>query len=285
MATYLVGATGNIGKRVVEKGGDKINVISRFELKLDQRPLYYNFDAKSIGGTSIEEGDVIIFAAAISEPSVVSAQFAKALAVNVESTGEFVETAIGKGVKVLFLSSDAVYGDVESGFDETHPTNPKGAYAEMKSIVEKRFEGNPNFKVLRLSYNFHKDDRFTTYLRQCAENGVEAEIFDPLTRAVVHRDDTVDAILNIAADWNITDKQYINCGGPDVISRQQFTEIVKRTALPTLKFKVTTPPAKFYADRAAFSEMHSPKLEKILGRKRHTIQEAVELEFGVGYMG
>ena len=64
MATYLVGATGNIGKRVVEKGGDKINVISRFELKLDQRPLYYNFDAKTIGGTSITEGDVIIFAAA-----------------------------------------------------------------------------------------------------------------------------------------------------------------------------------------------------------------------------
>ena len=285
MATYLVGATGNIGKRVVEKGGDKINVISRFELKLDQRPLYYNFDAKTIGGTSIKEGDVIIFAAAISEPSVVSAQFAKALAVNVESTGEFIETALGKGCKVLFLSSDAVYGDVESGFDETHPTNPKGAYAEMKSIVEKRFEKNPNFKALRLSYNFHKDDRFTTYLRQCAESGVEAEVFDPLTRAVVHRDDTVDAILSIASNWDLTDKQYINCGGPDVISRQQFTEIVKKTALPTLKFKVTTPPAKFYADRATFSEMHSPILEKVIGRKRHTVKEAVELEFGIGYMG
>ena len=285
MATYLVGATGNIGKRVVEKGGDKINVISRFELKLDQSPLYYNFDAKTIGGPSIKEGDVIIFAAAISEPSVVSAQFAKALAVNVESTGEFIETALGKGCKVLFLSSDAVYGDVESGFDESHPTNPKGAYAEMKAVIEKRFEGNPNFKVLRLSYNFHKDDRFTTYLRQCAENGVEAEIFDPLTRAVVHRDDTVDAILNIAADWDKADGQYINCGGPDVISRQQFTEIVKKTALPTLKFKVTTPPAKFYADRATFSEMHSPILEKVIGRKRHTVKEAVELEFGIGYMG
>jgi len=285
MATHLVGATGNIGSRVVEKGGDEINVISRFELKLDQRPLYYNFDAKTIGGTSIKEGDVIIFAAAISEPSVVSAQIDKALAVNVESTGEFIQTAIGKGCKVLFLSSDAVYGDVESGFDESHPTNPKGAYAEMKAIVEKRFEGNPNFKALRLSYNFHKDDRFTKYLRQCAESGVEAEVFDPLTRAVVHRDDTVDAILSIAADWDKADGQYINCGGPEVMSRQRFTEVVKRVALPTLKFKVTTPPAKFYADRAAFSEMHSPNLEKILGRKRHTIQQAVELEFGVGNMG
>ena len=276
MATYLVGATGNIGKRIVEKGGDDINAISRFELKLDQRPLYYNFDAKTIGGTAIKEGDVIIFAAAISEPSVVSAQFEKALAVNVDSTGEFIETALGKGCKVLFLSSDAVYGDVETGFDESHPVNPKGAYAEMKAIIEKRFEKNPNFKALRLSYNFYKDDRFTKYLRQCAESGVEAEIFDPLTRAVVHRDDTVDVILSIAADWDKADGQYINCGGPEVMSRQRFTEIVKRVALPTLKFKVTTPPAKFYGDRAKFSEMYSPNLEKILGRKRHTIQEAVE---------
>ena len=279
MATYLVGATGNIGSRVVEKGGEDINIISRFELILDQRPLYYNFDAKTIGGTAIEEGDVIIFAAAISEPSVVSAQFDKALAVNVESTGEFIETALGKGCKVLFLSSDAVYGDVESGFDESHPVNPKGAYAEMKAIVEKRFEKNPNFKALRLSYNFHKDDRFTKYLRQCAESGVEAEIFDPLTRAVVHRDDTVDAILSIASNWDNADGQYINCGGPEVMSRQRFTEIIKRIALPTLKYKVTSPPAKFYGDRAKFSEMHSPNIEKVLGRKRHTVEEAVKLEF------
>ena len=284
MATHLVGATGNIGKRVVEKGED-INVISRFELKLDQRPLKYNFDNKSIGGTRIQEGDVVIFAAAISEPSVVSAQFDKALAVNVESTGEFISKVLEKGCKVLFLSSDAVYGDVESGFDESHPVNPKGAYAEMKAVVEKRFEGNPNFKALRLSYNFYKDDRFTKYLRQCAESGVEAEIFDPLTRAVVHRDDTVDAILSITANWDNADGQYINCGGPQVLSRQQFTEIVKRVALPTLKFKVTQPPAKFYSERAAFSEMYSPNLEKILGRKRHTMQQAVELEFGVGNMG
>ena len=284
MATHLVGATGNIGKRVVEKG-ENINVISRFELKLDQRPLSYNFDSKTIGGTRIQEGDVVIFAAAISEPSVVSAQFDKALAVNVESTGEFISKVLEKGCKVLFLSSDAVYGDVETGFDESHPVNPKGAYAEMKAVVEKRFEGNPNFKALRLSYNFYKDDRFTQYLRQCAESGIEAEIFDPLTRAVVHRDDTVDAILNLAADWNVGDGQYINCGGPEVLSRQQFTETLKKIALPTLKFKVTQPPAKFYVDRAAFSQMYSPNLEKILGRKRHTLVQAIEIEFGVGYMG
>ena len=277
MATYLIG-TGNIGKRVLEKGKD-INVISKKELNLEFRPLSYNFDKDSIGGTPLREGDTIIFTAAISEPAIVSAQFEKATRVNVESTGEFIQGAIDLGCKVLFLSSDTVYGDVETGFDESHPINPKGAYAEMKSIVEKRFEGNPNFKSFRCSLNFYKDDRFTQYLKTCAANNVEADIFDPLTRAIVHRDDTVDAILAVANDWNLAEGQYTNCGGPQVLSRAQIAETMKRVALPNLQFKVSRPPSKFYTDRPAFIEMKSPNLKRILGRSPVTFEEAVKIEF------
>tara|TARA_B100000029_G_scaffold496904_1_gene563824 strand:+ start:48 stop:887 length:840 start_codon:yes stop_codon:yes gene_type:complete len=278
MATHLIG-TGNIGKRIVEKGGDKINVITRKELELDQSPLQYNFDKDSIGGTPLREGDTIIFTAAISEPSVVSAQFAKATRVNVENTGTFIEGALNLGCKVLFFSSDTVYGDVETGLDESHPVNPKGAYGEMKSIVEKRFQGNLNFKSLRCSLNFYKDDRFTRYLRECAEKNIEAEIFDPLTRAVIHRDDTVDACLFLAEDWTRGEGQYINCGGPRVFSRQQLTEVIRQNALPNLRYRVTRPPSKFYTDRPAFIEMKSPNIERVLGRPARNIEEAVKIEF------
>ena len=277
MATHLIG-TGNIGKRVLEKGQD-IKVITKKELNLETKPLNYNFDKDSIGGTVLREGDTIIFTAAISEPAIVSAQFEKATRVNVESTGEFIQGAIDLGCKVLFLSSDTVYGDVETGFDESHPINPKGAYAEMKSIVEKRFEGNPNFKSFRCSLNFYKDDRFTQYLKPCASVNEEADIFDPLTRAVVHRDDTVDAILAVANDWSLAEGQYTNCGGPQVLSRAQIAETMKRVALPNLQFKVSRPPSKFYTDRPAFIEMKSPNLKRILGRSPVTFEEAVKIEF------
>ena len=277
MATHLSG-TGYIGKRVLEKGQD-INVITKKELNLEFSPLRYNFDKDSIGGTPLREGDTIIFTAAISEPAIVSAQFLKATTVNVESTGEFIQGAIDLGCNVLFLSSDTVYGDCETGFDESHPINPKGAYAEMKSIVEKRFEGNPNFKSFRCSLNFYKDDRFTQYLKQCASVNEEADIFDPLTRAVIHRDDTVDAILAVANDWSLAEGQYTNCGGPQVLSRAQIAETVKRVALPNLRFKVSRPPAKFYTDRPAFIEMKSPNLKRILGRSPVTFEEAVKIEF------
>ena len=278
MATHLIG-TGNIGKRIVEKGGDKINVITRKELELDQSPLQYNFDKDSIGGTPLREGDTIIFTAAISEPSVVSAQFAKAMRINVENTGTFIEGALNLGCKVLFFSSDTVYGDVETGLDESHPVNPKGAYGEMKSIIEKRFQGIFNFKSLRCSLNFYKDDRFTRYLRDCAEKNIEAEIFDPLTRAVIHRDDTVDACLFLAEDWGRGEGQYINCGGPRVFSRQQLTEVIRQNALPNLRYRVTKQPSKFYTDRPAFIEMKSPNIERVLGRPARNIEEAVKIEF------
>jgi len=55
MATHLIG-TGNIGKRILEKGKD-INVITKKELNLETKPLNYNFDKDSIGGTPLKEGD------------------------------------------------------------------------------------------------------------------------------------------------------------------------------------------------------------------------------------
>ena len=236
MATlHIIGAKGNIGSRLVEKTEGEYDirkVISPARphllthdsgyhvLNLAEDGFRYDFD-------TLKMGDTVAFCAAISEPSVCASQFQDSLRVNVTSTGDFIYEALKRGCKVIFLSSDAVYGNVLGEFDEEEKVDPLGVYAEMKAVVEKRFVDNPNFKALRLSYNFHKDDRFTQYLRQCAESGVEAEIFDPLTRAVVHRDDTVDAILNIAANWDIADGQYINCGGPEVMSRQRFTEIVQ----------------------------------------------------------
>ena len=158
---------------------------------------------------------------------------------NVTSTGDFIYEALKRGCKVIFLSSDAVYGNVLGEFDEEEKVDPLGVYAEMKAVVEKRFLEYPLFKVLRLSYNFFKDDRFTTYLRNCAKEGATAEVFDPFGRSVVHRDDTVDAIISLFNNWDVCDKSVINCGGPETLSRVEFANILKAVSythltLPTI---------------------------------------------------
>ena len=288
MATlHIIGAKGNIGSRLVEKTEGKYDirkVVSPARtllftvdsgyhcLNLADDCFRYDYDTLKIG-------DTVAFCAAISEPSVCADQFEIALRVNVTSTGDFIYEALKKGCKVIFLSSDAVYGNVLGEFDEEEEADPKGAYAEMKALIEKRFTVYPLFKALRLSYNFFKDDRFTRYLRNCAEEDATAEIFDPFSRSVVHRDDTVDAIIALYNNWDVCEESVINCGGPETLSRVEFAKILKDSIYPDLKMKTVTPNEKFYNDRPAIVSMRSTHLEEVLGRPARSIQDAVTLEF------
>ena len=288
MATlHIIGAKGNIGSRLVEKTEGKYDirkVVSPARphlfthdsgyhvINLAEDGFRYDFD-------TLKMGDTVAFCAAISEPSVCANQFQDSLRVNVTSTGDFIYEALKRGCKVIFLSSDAVYGNVLGEFDEEEKVDPLGVYAEMKAGVEKRFLEYPLFKVLRLSYNFFKEDRFTTYLRNCAEEGATAEIFDPFSRSVVHRDDTVDAIIALYNNWDVCEESVINCGGPETLSRVEFAKILKDSVYPDLKMKMVTPNEKFYNDRPAIVSMRSNHLEEVLGRPARSIQDAVTLEF------
>ena len=291
MATlHIIGAKGNIGSRVVEKTEGKYdirkvvsparpylftNVSGYYSLNLANDVSNYNFDSMKIG-------DTVAFCAAISEPSVCANEFENALQINVTSTGDFIYEALKRGCQVIFLSSDTVYGNVLGEFDENEEVDPLGVYAEMKAIIEHRFLEYPLFKVLRLSYNFFKDDRFTTYLRNCAKEGSTAEIFDPLSRSIVHRDDTVDAIIALFNNWDVCEEGVINCGGPETLSRVEFAEILSELVVQDLITKVTTPDAKFYEDRPAIVAMRSPLLEKVLGRPARSMRDAITMEFGNG---
>ena len=288
MATlHIIGAKGNIGSRLVEKTEGKYDirkVVSPARPHLFTHDSGYHVITLAEDGfrydyDTLKMGDTVAFCAAISEPSVCANQFQDSLRVNVTSTGDFIYEALKRGCKVIFLSSDAVYGNVLGEFDEEEKVDPLGVYAEMKAVVEKRFLEYPLFKVLRLSYNFFKEDRFTTYLRNCAEEGATAEIFDPFSRAVVHRDDTVDAIIALYNNWDVCEESVINCGGPETLSRVEFAKILKDSVYPDLKMKMVTPNEKFYNDRPAIVSMRSNHLEEVLGRPARSIQDAVTLEF------
>ena len=291
MATlHIIGAKGNIGSRLVEKTEGKYDirkVVSPgrphlFSVDSGYYGLNLADDLSSYDFYTLKEGDTVAFTAAISEPSVCAKQFDLAIKVNVESTGEFIQQALDRGCKVIFLSSDVVYGRVEDEFDESQPLDPLGVYAEMKAIVEKRFIGHSRFKVLRLSYNFFKDDRFTTYLRTCASEDTVADLFDPFGRSIVHRDHTVDAIISLYNNWDVCEEGVINCGGPETLSRVEFAEILSEVVEQDLITKVTTPDAKFYEDRPAIVAMRSPLLEKVLGRPARSMRDAITMEFGNG---
>jgi dTDP-4-dehydrorhamnose reductase len=279
---FVVGATGYIGELLLNKAEDRgvafgtssIDTNGLLPLRLDA-PTGFDYEL-------ILPGDVVLLTAALSSPDICANEHDRVWAVNVTGTSEFITKVMARGGRVVFFSSDTVYGERSDAFDETVESNPAGEYAKMKQEVERRFLGNPLFKSIRLSYVFSREDKFTKYLIGCEERGEEADLFHPFYRAIVHRDDVVDGALALAECWEEFPQQVINFGGPEVFSRIDFAECLKRASMPDLRFKVTEPEEAFFKNRPKIIAMTSPILSKLLGRPARSLLDAAKIEFASG---
>lgn len=275
----VVGAGGYIGRSIFTSGGAHFEVIGTSSagregmLRLNLKdPECFDYDA-------VRAGDIVLLTAAISEPDICAKEHDRAWAVNVTGTSDFIEMVLGRGARVVFLSSDTVYGERAAEFGEDATCNPAGEYALMKNAVERRFAGESCFKSVRLSYVFSREDKFTKFLIGCVQREEEIEIFHPFYRAVVHRDDVVDGVLALARHWDEFPQPIINFGGPEVLSRIAFAECLKAVALSKLKYRVTDPGEVFFRNRPTVIAMKSEILPKLLERPCRTLQEAATLEF------
>ncbi|MBU0809424.1 MAG: sugar nucleotide-binding protein [Gammaproteobacteria bacterium] len=276
---FIVGARGYLGSALfanARNAGDAIGTSSSD--RNDLLPLRLDAPAEFDYGM-IRIGDVVLLTAAISAPDICAREYDRAWAVNVTGTSSFIQRVIDRGARVVFFSSDTVYGEREDERDATVACNPAGEYAEMKREVEQRFAGNASFKAIRLSYVFSCEDKFTRYLVGCAERNEEAELFHPFFRAIIHRDDVVEGALALAACWDEVPEQVINFGGPQVLSRIDFAECLREAHLHDLRLKVTEPGADFFKNRPRVIAMTSPILNRLLGRPPRSLLEAARLEF------
>ncbi len=275
----VVGATGYIGRSLLTRAMS--NIIAQGTSSTGEGGLLRlqlgapdEFDYQII-----QPFDGVLLTAAISAPDICSREYERSWAVNVTGTSEFIDKVMERGGRVIFFSSDTVYGEREDQFDEKAPCNPAGEYATMKHEVERRFLGNSLFKAVRLSYVFSCEDKFTKYLSCCAGSGGEAEIFHPFYRAVIHRDDVVEGAIALAQRWDEFPQSIINFGGPEVLARAEFAEVLNNTVMPKLRFRLTTPADDFFKNRPRVIQMTSPILSSLLGRSAHTLQESAKLEF------
>ena len=279
MTTIIIGSRGYIGGSLLNRARQRGAAIGTSSISgNDLLPLRLDVPSEFDYGM-IRPGDVVMLTAAISAPDICAREHDRAWAVNVTGTSIFIQSVIDCGARVVFFSSDTVYGEREVAFDETAACNPAGEYAEMKREVEQRFSGNASFKAIRLSYVFSREDKFSRYMAGCAEHNEEADLFHPFFRAIVHRDDVVEGSLALAARWNEVPEQVINFGGPQVLSRIDFAECLREAHLHNLRFKVTEPGADFFKNRPRVIAMTSPVFARLLGRPPRSLREAVRLEF------
>lgn len=280
MRTVVLGASGYIGSRLLTAAaacGPAIGTASSqghgVLQALDLAEPAANFNGL------FAQADFVYVAAALSSPDVCAKEPERARAVNVIGTIRAIESAVAAGAKVIFLSSDTVYGERDDDVDESACCRPAGAYAAMKHEVERHFAGNRYVRSIRLSYIFSRADKFTRYLCQCAGSESKADIFHPFYRAIVHVTDVIDALMGMARLWDRLDTQFVNVGGPQIISRIEFAETLRRLSLPGLNISVTEPAADFFLSRPRIISMRSPHLVFLLGRQATSFEDAVRIEF------
>lgn len=283
----VIGATGYIGSQLFAAAAQGGEVLGTSSSAASSQHTHLNLAAPAdFVERNIRPGEVVYLTAAISAPDVCASNPGWARQVNVVGTGEVIEQALRVGARVIFFSTDSVYGNQDVEFDESLPCRPVGEYASMKHEIEERFKGCAAFKSLRLSYVFSIEDKFTRYLRGCVRNGASAEIFDPFHRSVVYRADVVAGALRLAAQWDDVGEKTINFGGPEILSRHQFADYVRRAGLSDLRFEVMQPEPAFFQHRPRWIAMRSPILSRLLGRSPLSIDQAARIELAsTNYLG
>jgi hypothetical protein len=83
----------------------------------------------------------------------------------------------------------------------------------------------------------------------------------------------------LALRWHEYPQPVINFGGPEVLARTEFAQVLKEVVLPDLRFSVTEPDAEFFKNRPRVIRMESPVLASLLGRATRKLRQAALMEF------
>jgi len=268
---HIVGASGYIGKKLesylINLGFEDLRLYS--EVNSDKYKKINLIDIDNSNLSDFKKDDIVILLAAISSPDVCETNYQLARSINVLGTSKLINICFQRKIKVLFFSSDIVYGFNKGINDENTKPNPSGNYAKMKYEIEEIFKENPLFKVFRLSYVLSDEDKFISYIKKTLVNGEIPEIFNGLYRNVIHIDDVLLGILKIIENFYIVNSSIINMCGQDLLSRVDLAKIYFNNQINN--WKVIDVPEEMLKTRPNIIQTQSLYIEKILGRKPRKI--------------
>ena len=281
MNLALVGSSGYIASFLLKRFSDEQHIEN--VLKIDQneeadiklnllKPENFNYEV-------LDNIDLVIFTAAISGPDKCATDFEWCWSINVVGTSYFISEAIKRNCKVLFFSSDAVFGDIPGYiYDEYSETKAETPYGKMKKAIEDKFKKDKNFKAVRLSYVASASDRFISYCIDCMRKESIADIFHPFYRNVVTVSDVVDVVIWFTKNWNTYEYYVLNVAGRELVSRVRMADEINRYMGDRLKYVISVPTSDFYQNRPRITQMRSLFLKKYDIIEDNTFSEKIKRE-------
>lgn len=283
MNIAIVGSSGYIAGFLIKRFETDSDI--KTILKIDQTPeadSYLNLaEAEKYDYKNLDSIDYIVLTAAISSPDKCANEYEFCWKINVTGTATFIQKAIEHGCKVLFFSSDAVFGDIPGKiYDENSDTCAKTPYGKMKKAIEDQFKTYEQFKAIRLSYVASSRDRFISYCCKCIDTGEIADVFHPFYRNVITVHDVVDTVIWFLKHWDEYKPFVLNVAGKELVSRLRIADELNRLFDDKLNYTISRPLSDFYDNRPAITQMKSLYLaeKNILPDETFTekIQKAME---------
>lgn len=277
----IVGSEGYIAKYIIQRLiKQKLNKIIKIDKIQQEDILYLDLEnPKTFQYNQLKNIDFIIFTAAISSPDICAKYRDFAWNINVTGTQYFINQCLQFGCKVLFFSSDAVFGDIKGEiYNEDSKTEAITPYGQMKKEIEDIFCKIEGFKAIRLSYVISKNDRFVSYCLECIRNKQVAEVFHPFYRNCITVSDIIDVVEWFIYNWDKYDMQLLNIAGNELVSRVRIADEINRIYTERLKYRIIRPDDSFYLNRPAITQMESLFLRKYDILKEELISKKIQYE-------
>lgn len=227
----------------------------------------------------LKDIDIVVFTAAISGPDKCATDFDFCWNINVTGTKYFIKRAITRTCRVIFFSSDAVFGDIPGKiYDEDSETVAITPYGKMKKAVEDEFKDSQYFKAIRLSYVASARDRFMTYCLNCLRNNETADIFHPFYRNAIVVSDVVAVVKWLSIHYDEYKPFVLNVAGKELVSRVRMADELNRVINGKLKYSISQPGAEFFTNRPRITQMRSLYMQEYGILPDNTFTEKIQNE-------
>lgn len=271
---YVVGSSGFIGGKLY----DYLSEFRPISVGRANSEIYLDLSDNNYSEllSVVKEDDVVILLAAISSPDECERNYEEAYEINVKNTVALISLLIEKRARVLFSSSDAVFGAAKNVCLDDTDKQPFGKYGQMKSEVEEYFKNERNFFSIRFSYVLAKDDKFSLMVAEHAQNGKHLDVFDGFERNVIALEDVLLGIKSIITFWDDIDTRVVNFSGKELVSRQNIVAELVKQKYPKLVYSFTEAPESFWKGRPKVINTESKFLESILMRPTKSYKECIK---------
>jgi len=279
MNIAVVGSSGYIASYLCKRLAVQGHILLNIDKKGDKVEFLNLENADKFSYSLLDDIEFVIFTAAISGPDKCAINFELAWKVNVVGTKYFIYEALRRKCKVLFFSSDAVFGDMQGTiYTEGTETKAKTAYGRMKKAVEDEFKSNSHFKAVRLSYVTSVNDKFIAYCLKCIHENKQANVYHPFYRNCITISDVDDAVIWLINHFDEYRPFSLNLAGEELISRVRIADELNRIFDNRLRYVILQPGEEFFENRSKITQMRSLYLKEYNILKPQCFTEKIQKE-------